>query len=160
MSDSFADKPSWGATVWIWTSEVFSMNVRAQAVGMASQTQNIGKFSSKEGCLSLMATVNAIVNQFFPIFLQNDGFYAFYMFAGINILLAVFVWFFVPETKKVKLEEIDTLFGGANHVDKGASLVNITSHEPGVGGHGSVVDVDEVGAAYKKTSTHTEIAKV
>ena len=32
-------KPSWGATVWIWTSEIFSMNVRAQAVGMASQTQ-------------------------------------------------------------------------------------------------------------------------
>ena len=34
-------KPSWGATVWIWTSGVFSMNVRAQAVGMASQTQVI-----------------------------------------------------------------------------------------------------------------------
>lgn len=32
-------KPSWGATVWIWTAEVFSMNVRAQAVGMSSQMQ-------------------------------------------------------------------------------------------------------------------------
>ena len=51
----FFYKPSWGATVWIWTSEVFSMNVRAQAVGMASQTQNVA---------------NSIVNQFFPIFLD------------------------------------------------------------------------------------------
>lgn len=51
----FFYKPSWGATIWIWTSEVFSMNVRAQAVGMASQTQNVA---------------NAIVNQFFPIFLD------------------------------------------------------------------------------------------
>jgi hypothetical protein len=50
----FFYKPSWGATVWIWTSEVFSMNIRAQAVGMASQTQNIA---------------NLVVNQFFPTFL-------------------------------------------------------------------------------------------
>lgn len=107
---AFFYKPSWGATVWIWTAEVFSMNVRAQAVGMASQTQNIA---------------NAIVQQFFPTFLQNCGFYAFYMFAGINLLLAAFVYFFIPETKKVSLEEIDTLFGGSNHVEKGGDLLGI-----------------------------------
>jgi hypothetical protein len=84
------------------------MNVRAQAVGMCSQTQNV---------------VNSIVQQFFPTFLDNCGFYAFYMFAGINALLAIFVWFCLPETKKVSMEEIDTLFGGANHVEKGAELV-------------------------------------
>lgn len=83
------------------------MNVRAQAVGMCSQTQNVA---------------NSIVQQFFPLFLQNEGFYAFYMFAGINILLAIFVWFFVPETKKVALEEMDAMFGGANHIDGGAEL--------------------------------------
>lgn len=100
-------KPSWGATVWIFTAEIFSMNIRAQAVGMCSQTQNV---------------VNSIVQQFFPIFLKNEGFYAFYMFAGINFLLAVFVWFFVPETKKVSLEEMDAVFGGANHVVEGAAI--------------------------------------
>ncbi|KAL2841587.1 general substrate transporter [Aspergillus pseudoustus] len=104
----FFYKPSWGATVWIWTSEVFSMNVRAQAVGMASQTQNVA---------------NTIFQQFFPTFLDNCGFYAFYMFAGINFLLAVFVWFFIPETKQVPLEEIDALFGGANHVTRGEELM-------------------------------------
>ena len=90
------------------------MNVRAQAVGMASQTQNIA---------------NAIVQQFFPIFLENEGFYAFYMFAGINFLLAVFVWFLVPETKQVPLEEIDILFGGANHVAQGEEVL---AHQKGV----------------------------
>ncbi|RAK86015.1 sugar transporter [Aspergillus costaricaensis CBS 115574] len=103
----FFYKPSWGATIWIWTSEVFSMNVRAQAVGMATQTQNVA---------------NAIVQQFFPTFLNNCGFYAFYMFAGICFLLALFVFFFVPETKQVPLEEIDALFGGANHVTQGEDL--------------------------------------
>lgn len=51
-------KPSWGATVWIWTAEVFSMNVRAQAVGMCSQMQNVA---------------NSILQQFFPTFLNNCG---------------------------------------------------------------------------------------
>lgn len=110
----FFYKPSWGATVWIWTSEIFSMNVRAQAVGMASQTQNVA---------------NLIVNQFFPIFLQNDGFYAFYMFAGVNFLLAAFVYFFIPETKKISLEEIDTIFGGANHAEKGADMLHAEEAE-------------------------------
>ncbi|CAG8284106.1 unnamed protein product [Penicillium salamii] len=129
----FFYKPSWGATVWIWTSEIFSMNVRAQAVGMASQTQNVA---------------NAIVQQFFPLFLDNEGFYAFYMFAGINFLLAVFVFFFIPETKQVPLEEIDTLFGGANHVAQGeevlaykkeVGLSNETDEKPGA------VTVERVG---------------
>lgn len=85
------------------------MNVRAQALGMASQTQNVA---------------NAIFQQFFPIFfLKNDGFYAFYMFAGVNFLLAAFVYFFIPETKKVSLEEIDVLFGGSNHVAQGEDLL-------------------------------------
>ncbi|OOG00936.1 hypothetical protein ASPCADRAFT_511790 [Aspergillus carbonarius ITEM 5010] len=105
----FFYKPSWGATIWIWTSEVFSMNVRAQAVGMASQTQNVA---------------NAIVQQFFPTFINNCGFYAFYMFAGICFLLALFVYFFIPETKQVPLEEIDALFGGANHVTQGEDLIS------------------------------------
>jgi hypothetical protein len=93
--------------VWIFTAEIFSMNVRAQAVGMCSQSQNV---------------VNSIVQQFFPIFLKNEGFFAFYMFAGINFLLVAFVWFFVPETKKVSLEEMDAVFGGANHVVGGAEI--------------------------------------
>jgi MFS family permease len=54
----FFYKPTWGATTWIWTSEIFSMNVRAQAVGMCSQWQNVA---------------NVILNQFFPLFLAKCG---------------------------------------------------------------------------------------
>jgi sugar porter (SP) family MFS transporter len=56
----FFYKPSWGATTWIWTSEIFSMNVRSQAVGMCSQMQNVAQ---------------AIFNQFFPTFYANCGLY-------------------------------------------------------------------------------------
>ncbi|KAL1962836.1 hypothetical protein VTN77DRAFT_9111 [Rasamsonia byssochlamydoides] len=126
-------KPSWGATVWIWTSEIFSMNVRAQAVGMASQTQNVA---------------NAIFQQFFPIFLNNDGFYAFYMFAGVNFLLAAFVFFCIPETKRVSLEEIDVLFGGTNHVVKGEDLIQQKTEKKmgmGSGAGATTAEVEDVG---------------
>jgi hypothetical protein len=54
----FFYKPFWGATTWIWTSEIFSVNVRSQAVGMCSQTQNVAQ---------------VIFNQFFPTFYANCG---------------------------------------------------------------------------------------
>jgi hypothetical protein len=31
----------------------------------------------------------------------------------------------IPETKQVSLEEIDILFGGSNHVEKGANLLHV-----------------------------------
>lgn len=42
---------------------------------------------------------------------------------AVNFLLAVFVWFLIPETKGIALEEMDTLFGGTNHVEAGAELM-------------------------------------
>jgi len=110
------------------------MNVRAQAVGMASQTQNIAQ---------------AIVGQFFPTFLKNCGFYAFYMFAGINVLLAIFVYFIVPETRKVKLEEMDEIFGAVNHVQGGAELEKNHSLSYGSVDHG-------YSGEEKQIASHTE----
>jgi hypothetical protein len=40
----------------------------------------------------------------------------------------------IPETKKVSLEEIDTLFGGSNHVEKGGDLLHVEdAHHANVG---------------------------
>ena len=99
---AFFFKPSWGATTWIWTGEIFSMNVRNQAIAMSAQAQNVA---------------NAVLQQIFPLFLANEGFYAMYMFGAINVVLFFYVWFFIPETKGIPLEEIDVLFGGAVHTD-------------------------------------------
>ena len=71
----FFYKPTWGATTWIWTSEVFSMNVRAQAVGMCSQMQNVA---------------NTIVQQFFPTFLASK----FFSFFSLSFSFSVFASFF------------------------------------------------------------------
>lgn len=86
------------------------MNVRAQAIGMCSQMQNVA---------------NTVFQQFFPTFLKKEGLKCLYFFMATNIFLAIFVYFFIPETKQIPLEEIDVLFGGANHVNKGAQILGV-----------------------------------
>lgn len=49
----------------------------------------------------------------------------FYFFFTINLFLALFVYLCIPETKQISLEEIDVLFGGSNHVEKGGNLLHV-----------------------------------
>jgi hypothetical protein len=99
----------------MWTSEVFSANVRTQAVGMASQCQNVA---------------NTIFQQFFPTFLAKTGLKCLFFFFGVNILLAIFVFFCVPETKGIALEHMDTVFGGVDHSEKGAQMLGTDVPHP------------------------------
>lgn len=69
---NFFYKPSWGATVWVYTSEIFSTDVRAHGVAIGAQSQSLA---------------STILNQFFPEFLDKCGFYTFFFFVGINTLL-------------------------------------------------------------------------
>lgn len=73
----FFYKPSWGATVWVYTSEIFSTDVRAHGVAIGAQSQSIA---------------STILNQFFPSFLKNCGFYTFFFFVGVNALLVIGVF--------------------------------------------------------------------
>lgn len=52
---------------------------------------------------------------------------------AINFVLAVYVYFLIPETKQIPLEEIDVLFGGANHVDKGANILGVAESKSHTG---------------------------
>lgn len=48
----------------------------------------------------------------------------------------------IPETKKVSLEEIDTLFGGSNHVEKGGDLLQVED------AHHAHLGVDNMGGDF------------
>ena len=51
-----------------------------------------------------------------------------------NLVLIVFVIFMIPETKGTALEEIDVLFGGVNHTEKGGDLLHVEdAHHAHVG---------------------------
>ncbi|KAI9332443.1 MFS sugar transporter-like protein [Zopfochytrium polystomum] len=93
----FFYKPSWGATVWIYTGEIFPMTVRAQAVGIASQTQNVASVA---------------LSYLFPVMLAAWGWKTFFVFMGYNFFIAAICHFFYPETKGITLEDMDALFDG------------------------------------------------
>jgi len=83
------------------------MVVRANAVAISSQTQQVA---------------GIVLGQAFPSFLAKCNFYTFYFFMGINILLGIMIYFFFPETKGVSLEHMDVIFGGVDHVKGGEEM--------------------------------------
>ncbi|KAI7846717.1 general substrate transporter [Circinella umbellata] len=80
---TFFYKPGWGATVWIYSSEIFPMSVRGTAVSICTNTQNVSNL--------VMLKHSSHV--------YRNGFYALYVWMGVNFVLAVIVWRFYPETK-------------------------------------------------------------
>lgn len=44
--------------------------------------------------------------------ISNIGFGTYFVFAACTTLAVPFVWFMIPETKGMKLEEVDALFEG------------------------------------------------
>jgi SP family arabinose:H+ symporter-like MFS transporter len=84
---------SFGPVVWVLISEIYPNNVRGIAVSLAT--------------LALWSA-NFIVTGTFPSMLASwDGGLAFLFYAAINLVSLVFVWFFVPETKGLSLEELE-----------------------------------------------------
>jgi hypothetical protein len=90
-------------------TEVFPLNVRAQGVAISSTVEG-----------AIMTALGVA----FPTFLARAGFYAFYFFMGINVLNFVWVYFLLPETKGLSLEEMDHLFGGEDHGTVGQLLLD------------------------------------
>lgn len=54
---------------------------------------------------------NFIIGQITPDLLENITYGTYILFGLITTLGAAFIWFLVPETKRLTLEEMDTIFG-------------------------------------------------
>lgn len=54
---------------------------------------------------------NFIVGQITPVMLQKITFGTFIFFGLLTFGGGVFIWLFVPETKRLTLEEMNVLFG-------------------------------------------------
>lgn len=54
---------------------------------------------------------NFIVGQVTPDMLSAMPYGTYILFGLLTYLGAVFIWFFVPETKRLTLEEMDVIFG-------------------------------------------------
>lgn len=85
---------SLGPIGWILVSEVFPLKIR----GIAMSICTVSNFA-----------FNFIVVASFPVLLHRiGGAWTFWIFALVSLLCIVFVYFFVPETKGISLEDIES----------------------------------------------------
>jgi len=87
---------SFGPVSWVYQSEIFPMRVRS--IGTAVCT-----------CSNWAA--NVVISQITPLGLQTLGWKLYIFFACTNVVNALTVIFFFPETKGRTLEEMDAVFG-------------------------------------------------
>ncbi|KAG7137412.1 Quinate permease like protein [Verticillium longisporum] len=89
----------WGPVCWIYVSEIATTRLRATNVSYAAATQWLFNF---------------VVSRAVPPMLVNlgvGGFGTYIFFAGWCVVMVVFCWFFIPETKGLSLESMNELFG-------------------------------------------------
>jgi sugar porter (SP) family MFS transporter len=88
---------SYAGVPWIYCSEIFPLPIRG--IGMAL-------------CTATHWLFNFVIARSVPYMVSNIGYGTYFVFAACLTLSIPFVYFCVPETKGLSLEEIDVLFGG------------------------------------------------
>ncbi len=98
---------SMGPVVWVILSEIFPNKIRSIAMSIAVAAQWLA---------------NYFVSQTFPMIVESDAnklqidggtwnnALPYFLFSGFIIIIIIFVWKFIPETKGKTLEEMETLF--------------------------------------------------
>ncbi|KAJ7693890.1 MFS quinate transporter QutD [Mycena rosella] len=88
--------PSWNGTPWVIASEVFPQHVRTLTQALLSASQWIWQF---------------VIARATPYMFQSMG-YGTYLFFGLLTLVGgAYVFFVVPETAGIPIEEMDAIFG-------------------------------------------------
>ncbi len=86
---------SWGPICWVLISEIFPNTIRGKAVAIAVAFQWI---------------FNYIVSSTFPALYDFSPMFAYSLYGVICVVAAIFVWYWVPETKGKTLEDMSKLW--------------------------------------------------
>ena len=87
---------SWGPCAWILVAEVWPMSNRPYGIALGASSNWMNNF---------------IVGQVTPDMLSGITYGTYIIFGLFSFMGAAFIWFYVPETKRLTLEEMDVLFG-------------------------------------------------
>lgn len=94
---------SWGPVCWVLLSEIFPNRIRAKGLAVAVAAQWVANY---------LVSASFPVLDRHPVLVEtfHHGF-AYWLYGGIALLAALFVWLYVPETAGKSLEEMDALWG-------------------------------------------------
>ncbi|KAK3305632.1 putative hexose transport-related protein [Chaetomium strumarium] len=87
---------SWGPCAWIIVAEIWPLSTRPYGVALGASSNWMNNF---------------IVGQVTPDMLDGITYGTYILFGLLTYMGAAFIWFFVPETKRLTLEEMDVVFG-------------------------------------------------
>lgn len=88
-----------GPVPWILVGEMLPTPVRALGASI---------------CTCLFSLFTFLVAELIPLVLETNGFdNVVFTFAAFHLLLAFVTWVYVPETRNISLEELQTAFSGA-----------------------------------------------
>lgn len=88
---------SYAGIPWIYCAELFPLQIRG--IGMAA-------------CTAVHWLLNFAIARSVPYMISNIGYGTYLFFASWITVSIPFVYFFLPETKGLSLEEVDVLFEG------------------------------------------------
>ncbi|HTX23336.1 MAG TPA: D-xylose transporter XylE [Steroidobacteraceae bacterium] len=93
---------SWGPVTWVLLSEMFPNAIKGRAMPIAVAAQWIANLSVSWSFKILIgnSALNAMFNHAFP----------YWIYGAMSFLAAAFVYFYVPETRRRTLEEIQNLW--------------------------------------------------
>jgi hypothetical protein len=89
---------SYAGVPWIYCAEIFPLNIRGTGMALCTATHWLFNF---------------VIARSVPYMVSNIGYGTYFVFATCLTLSIPFVYFCVPETNGLSLEEIDVLFGGS-----------------------------------------------
>jgi sugar porter (SP) family MFS transporter len=89
---------SWGICGWIVVAEIWPLSIRGKGLAISASSNWMNNF---------------IVGQVTPSMLAHLSYGTFIFFGMFSLMGGIFVWFFMPETKLLTLEEMDEVFGDA-----------------------------------------------
>jgi sugar porter (SP) family MFS transporter len=87
---------SWGPCAWIIIAEIWPLSSRPYGVALGASSNWMNNF---------------IIGQVTPDMLQSITYGTYILFGLLTYMGAAFIWFIVPETKRLTLEEMDVIFG-------------------------------------------------
>ncbi|RQM08432.1 hypothetical protein DH86_00000442 [Scytalidium sp. 3C] len=87
---------SWGPCAWIIVAEIWPLSNRPYGIALGASSNWMNNF---------------IVGQVTPDMISGISYGTYLVFGILTYLGAAFIWFMVPETKRLTLEEMDIVFG-------------------------------------------------
>ncbi|KAI1800339.1 general substrate transporter [Daldinia bambusicola] len=128
---------SWGPCSWIIVAEIWPLSSRPYGTSLGASSNWMNNF---------------IVGQVTPIMLSRIGYGTYVLFGLLTFMGAGFIWFFVPETKRLTLEEMDVIFGSEGTAQADFERMEEINREIGLTAmlHGLTSTVSNVGTVHER----------